>query len=125
MIELSPHKAIPIETADQDSTGFCPLIVGSGEETNEHCLRHREEQEEIHWKTGVEKILTYHPTEAIQVLIQRKIVQSLDEIEDRILFINESNDVDFTWVVAHRFAAFSPVFEQLGIERKRISASGL
>jgi hypothetical protein len=124
LIEVSPHKPIPIETAEEDATGFCPLMVLCGDNSKEDAFGSGEAQSEVHWKAAIGRILTYRPTEAIQALIRRKIVQSLDEVEYRIRFINESKDIDFTWVTAHRFAVFSPMFERLTMERKRMSASG-
>jgi hypothetical protein len=111
---LPRESAIPIAAAKDDRSGRAPLLFGFEDLKSQGEWRDvtRGFQSESHWSSVLEYCLTFDDSRDVRPLIKQRIINLLDQIEERIDYLTESDCTDFNAVLAQRFSIMSPVFEE-------------
>ena len=106
--QLSPYDPIPIDSAHDDSGGFSPLLLGIEGDARDGWSFSELIKSERYWKNALERILTYRPTDDIRLLIHKKVVGFIDELDANLRFLSENDTLDFNEVLIRRFARITP-----------------
>jgi hypothetical protein len=118
LIGLSPYEPIPLEAAPGDATGFCPLMLVSGEHWDDSLRQSDVVGDPDYWSKAMDRVLSYAPPDDLRLLIFKKIEEELDQIETDLESLT-AYPVDFNWVLSRRFCVFTPAFtDALGGRRE-------